>query len=128
MLKVDRYELQVRGKAYLMEPLEIDNDYKMVLEGSITGSTDTSLQNGTVARTYKFEPATVEILSNNGKRIKSQDPKSYSQRVRLALQACHRNDINNTTDFEVIYANIQQNILRNVDKIYEKYKNVDNSY
>jgi len=76
---INSHSIKLTGKAELSEPLEIDKNYKVILQGSIISSADHSNQNGTADRTYILKPVLVELIDEIGVTIKVKDMRKMSQ-------------------------------------------------
>jgi len=84
-MKISSNSIKLTGKAELSEPLEIDKNYKVTLQGSITSSADHSNQDGTASRTFIFKPILVEVIDETGETIKAKDTRRMSQKLRAIL-------------------------------------------
>jgi len=83
---INSHSIKLTGKAELSEPLEIDKNYKVILQGSIISSADHSNQNGTADRTYILKPVLVELIDEIGVTIKVKDMRKMSQKLRGTLR------------------------------------------
>lgn len=81
----DTHFIKLAGKANIPEPLDIDTNYRVAADCSITQVRRDSNENGEYNVTYKAEPMTVEILKSNGEVIKAKDPRRNSQKIRNYL-------------------------------------------
>ena len=81
----DVYYIKINGKANISEPLEIDHNYKITADCSITEDRKVSNEDGTYSITFKAEPMTVEIEKDNGEIIKANDPRKNSTKFRNFL-------------------------------------------
>ena len=85
-MEINEFYIRLMGSAYCPEELEIGKSYLISCEGEIVSSTDENNQDGTGKRTYKFKPATIEILKDNGKTVKlTTGGQSLSKKFRGAL-------------------------------------------
>jgi hypothetical protein len=81
----ETYFIKISGKANIPERLEVDKNYHIACDCSITQEQKDSNENGSYNITFKAEPMTVEILKSNGKIIKARDPRRNSQKFRNYL-------------------------------------------
>jgi hypothetical protein len=79
------YFIKINGKTNIPERLEVDKNYHITCDCSITQEQKDSNENGTYNVTFKAQPITLEILKDNGKIIKAKDPRKNSQRFRNYL-------------------------------------------
>ena len=78
----ETYFIKIQGKANIPERLEVDKNYHVACDCSITQESKDSNENGTYDITFKAQPMTVEILKSNGDIIKAKDPRRVSVRMR----------------------------------------------
>lgn len=81
-MNINEHTIKLSGKVNLLEPLEMGKNYTITMSGDITTTTDTDNQDGTMNRTYKFEPLTAHLISENGDIVKLKDLKKLSQKLR----------------------------------------------
>jgi hypothetical protein len=81
----ETFFIKISGKANIPERLEVDKNYHIACDCSITQEQKDSNENGSYNITFKAEPMTVEILKNNGSIIKARDPRRNSQKFRNYL-------------------------------------------
>lgn len=79
------YFVKLQGKANIPQSLEIDTNYRITADCSITQVKHDSNENGEYSVTYKAEPITVEITDSIGKTIKAKDPRKNSAKFRNYL-------------------------------------------
>jgi hypothetical protein len=84
-MDVSSHILKLKGNAELPEAVEITHNYKITLEGSITGYKVEDNENGTENRIYDFKPVLVELLTPTGKTLKTKDPRKNSVKIRNYL-------------------------------------------
>jgi hypothetical protein len=65
-MEIKDYYIRLMGTAYIDEPLEIDNNYRIACEGEIVSSTEQTNEDGTGKKIFKFKPTTIEIIKDNG--------------------------------------------------------------
>ena len=121
-MEQDTYFIKVQGKANIPERLEVDKNYHIACDCSITQEKKDSNENGTYNITFKAEPMTVEILKNNGSVIKAKDPRRNSQKFRNYLYKLWNED-GCIYPFEEVYEQVvyeamgvMPNLLRSVIK------------
>jgi hypothetical protein len=81
-MEVNEHILSISGKASTQEPLELGQDYRVTIEGTITSQTDVDNDNGTKNRINKLKPRLVEEIVHKGRVIKVKDKSSTSQKNR----------------------------------------------
>ena len=99
---METFFIKLNGKANIPEPLEIDKNYHVSADCSITQIRRDSNENGEYNVTYKAEPLKVEILKENGKIIKAKDPRKNSQKLRNYLFKIYAQE-GYTEDFDKVY-------------------------
>ena len=118
--KIKDYVLKIRGKVSLLEPLEIDTNYKLEIEGSVESEKDKSQHDGTYFRYYEFEPIVVKLIDELGKIIKAKDPRSFSQKFRSKLKFQYDNskvaDI--PYEFDEIYEELYRYLIIHSEEFY----------
>lgn len=82
MKTVNSHYLKLSGKSELPKELEIGNNYYLAIHGSITSVTEHDNHDGTVDRSYKFEPVKCEVVSELGEVIKAKDTRGDAQKTR----------------------------------------------
>ncbi len=85
-MNISSYSIKLTGKAELSESIEIDKNYKVTLDGTITGSSDHSNQDGSCNRVFVFKPVLVEVIDETGKTLKAKDTRKMSQKLRGILR------------------------------------------
>jgi hypothetical protein len=98
----ETYFIKISGKANIPERLEVDKNYHVACDCSITQESKDSNENGTYDITFKAQPMTVEILKSNGKIIKARDPRKNSQKMRNYLWKIYT-DEGYCEDFDLVY-------------------------
>lgn len=106
MLVNENY-LKLTGKVAIPEPLSLDTNYSVALQGTITGQDVRSNENGTQDSIWRFEPVKCEILTPQGKTIKAKDPRKLSQKLRGVMFA-----VNGQEDFEIYYTDRMNKLIR----------------
>ena len=81
----ETFFIKISGKANIPERLEVDKNYHIACDCSITQESKDSNENGTYDITFKAQPMTVEILKSNGTIIKAKDIRKNSVRFRNYL-------------------------------------------
>jgi hypothetical protein len=109
----ETYFIKISGKANIPERLEVDKNYHIACDCSITQESKDSNENGTYDITFKAQPMTVEILKSNGSIIKAKDPRRVSVRMRNFIyknwsqEGC-------VYDFEEVYDAVAYELMGNV--------------
>ena len=93
------YFVKVVGKANVPNPVPIGHNYKITIDASITQEQKDDNEDGTYNITYKAEPITMEIVSDNGTVTKAKDTRKKSQQMRACMFRYWREN-NVTEDFE----------------------------
>ena len=115
---IDDHFLKLTGKANIPEGLEINNNFKVLISGSITEKKERDRDDGGRIFTYLFEPVLVECIDSLGKTLKAKDVRRVSQRLRgRAFQYWKENDI--TEDFELWYSHIGEKMIFFFDELLE---------
>lgn len=81
--KENDFLIKFAGKAQIPEGLEIGKNYKITVEGTVTGCEEKDKNDGTHSLTFKVEPVRVELVDEKGHAIQAKDTRSNSQRTRL---------------------------------------------
>lgn len=116
------YVLKIKGKVSLLEPVELDKNYKLEIEGSIESEKDKSEHDGTYIRYYEFEPIVVKLIDELGKTIKAKDPRSWSQKFRALLKYYYDQEIDLNVEFDDIYSYIYTYLISIAPQLFEKAK------
>lgn len=82
---MDNYCIKLSGRAELPEKLEVDKNYVVGLEGTVTNEDKSSNDDGSFTFTYKLKPVTVQITKETGQTIKAKDIRSRAQQFRGVL-------------------------------------------
>ena len=86
MKPINEHIVSFRGGSFnLPQSLEIDHDYRLLVEGSISKTGDESNEDGTIDRTYYFKPKIGEVQDELGKTIPLKDKRRMSQKLRGAI-------------------------------------------
>lgn len=81
--KQDNYLIKFSGKgASIPEPLSIGKNYKVTIEGTVSGHDERDENDGSYTHYYRLEPVRVELVDDAGHSIKAKDTRSVSQRTR----------------------------------------------
>ena len=99
---MDSYFLKLQGKAELPQRIEIGSNFRVLLEGSITGEDITDNDDGSLDHAFKFKPVIVEAITKTGETIKAKDTRSRSVQLRMTLMREWREN-NETISFEEYY-------------------------
>jgi len=118
--KINENVLKVSGKASLPEPLEIDHNYKVEIDGDVTSDDLKSNQDGTFTRYFRFEPILIKILKDNGEIIKAKDTRSRSQQLRSRLFKIWT-ETNANIEFETFYDEVMKLIIQMADDFVDRY-------
>jgi len=106
----DDYILKLTGKAELPDSLEIDNNFKVVIQGAITEKKERDNEKGGRVYTWTFEPVLIETIDHIGKTLKAKDVRRVSQRLRArSFVYWKENQINE--DFELWYSQIGEKMI-----------------
>mgnify|MGYP001611315524 FL=1 len=117
--EINDYVLRLSGKVSLLEPIELDENYKFTISGTIISQTDKSNQDGTFNREYRLEPIIVELLDKLGRAIKSKDPRSKSKLLRACLYRNWKETPNDLSD-EEFYDLVLNYIIANSESLANK--------
>ena len=122
---VKDHVLKLTGKVSVLEPLGISNKFHVEIDGAVTSVTDSDNEDGTINRTYKFEPVVVVALKDTGERILAKDPRSWSQKVRMSIyrhwEATPKIDISHDEYYDRFQAWFVPRLGQFVD-MFEKYR------
>ena len=108
--------LRLSGKVSIPEPLEIGYDYQIAIKGQITGRSEDDNHDGSHNLTFKFEPLSVEILTPQGKTLKSKDKQKMSQKLRSRIYLAYQ-DSQTQDDFDIFYQKTMNYLMSNLDLI-----------
>ena len=120
-MTINEHILKLTGKCNLPESLELSNNYKVEVEGSITSVTDHDNHDGTADRVYKFEPVLVKIIDDKGKSIKAKDTRSESQKLRAILYRQFEEDAAEM-DFDQFYLKVMKQIRLELSDLIDRSK------
>jgi len=115
--QIKDYVLKIKGKVSLLEPVELDNNYHLEIEGSIESVKDKSEHDGTYIRYYELEPIVVNLITNIGKTIKAKDPRSWSQKFRAKIKFQYDNS-NVPYEFDSVYETIYKYLIAHSDELF----------
>lgn len=91
-MEINEHILKIAGKANLNEPLDLSHSFKLEIDGAVTDTTDTDNQDGSFSRTYKFKPAIIKIIKDNGEVTKTKDARQLSVQMRAVITREWRED------------------------------------
>ena len=121
LTNMETYYVKINGKANIPERLAIGHNYKLTADCSITSETRTDNENGEFDVTFKVEPITVLIESDNGQVVKAKDPRKNSTKIRNLLYFKWK-EINEAIEFDDYYTKFTNTVLVNMDALIEKMK------
>lgn len=82
--------IQIKGEAYLFEPLKLDRDYTLSVQVSPDSSSDKSNQDGTYNRIFHAKLITATLMSDDGSSValktKGKWHVKWRNRVRIWRQ------------------------------------------
>ncbi len=112
----DNYLLKLSGKAESPKPLQVSNNIRVALEGSITSEIKSDNQDGSFTYIWTFKPVRVETLDETGETIKMRDTRSNSQLIRSIL---YKKWVNAASpiSFDEYYDQVSRAIMVHIDKI-----------
>lgn len=84
---MNSYVLKITRNAELPEPLEIGNEYKVTVNGEVTGISKDDNDDGSFNYTHKMQLRSVELIDKQGKVLKSKDNRKRSVQLRGAILA-----------------------------------------
>lgn len=99
MENINENILRLTGKVSLPKPLALSKSYVVSIEGDVTESKDIDNQDGTYNREFKFEPRLVEVVNENGDRLKTRDKSKMHQKIR-GRHHIWATDCNSDMDYE----------------------------
>src|SRR3990167_10420088 len=79
--------IKLSGKAEIPESLELEHNYKITIDATVTSISEMGNNNGTKDISYKVEPILCEILKDNGEVVKAKDTRSESSKTRRVIYA-----------------------------------------
>ena len=80
--EINSHILKLTGRAESPVELEIGHNYDVSCSGSIISETLHDLNDGRIDKVYTFKPATIEVLTPKGQRIKLKDSRTRTQLLR----------------------------------------------
>ncbi len=98
----ETYYIKILGKANIPHELSIGHNWKITADCSITQKQTNDNHDGTFDVIFKAEPATVEIVGDNGEVIKAKDPRHNSQKIRNYLFKIYAEE-GYVDDFDKVY-------------------------
>lgn len=114
--EINEYILKLSGKASIPEPLAIDHNYKLSIDGEITDERLTNNHDGTYNKYFYFKPILAEIKKDNGEVIKAKDTRSWSTKVRKMLYRIWEQNASSLTS-EEFYDLVMRHIVLNLEEI-----------
>jgi hypothetical protein len=119
MKTVNSYYLKLTGKCELPKELVMGENYSLALHGTITSTTDHDNHDGTLDRSFKFEPVKCEVLNELGEVIKAKDTRGEGQKTRAWAYRYWEDPSNNlgSISFEDFYKKFQQACRVNLHEI-----------
>lgn len=110
--------LKFAGKAEIPEGLKIGDNYKITIDGTITGVEEKDNNDGSHTLLHKIEPIRVEMIDELGRAIQAKDTRSNSQRTRMWF---YKAWINNAAsyDFERLWDEVNAIFCARRDMIIE---------
>ena len=105
--------LKLTGKAELPKSLEISNNFKITISGSITAITESDNDDGSRTFYYKFEPVVIEVIDEKGERIRTKDTRKKSQLLRSCIWRRWQ-DSGEDIDQDKFYDNFMDKIISRV--------------
>lgn len=118
---IDDYLIKLSGKAVLPEPIEIGNNFKVVIQGAITEKREKDREDGGRIYTWLFEPVIVETIDELGKTLKAKDIRKTSQRMRSRCWLYWKENNINMSDDD-FWNWIGSGIIRHFDEIVDFLK------
>jgi len=116
-MEVNDHILAVSGKASTLEPLENGQDYTVTITGEVRTTSDSINDDGTINRTYRFKPRTIDNLVHEGKTIKVKDKNSTSQKNR-AVHEFWKLEHSSPLTYEEVWQRIRSNYGMVMDFLY----------
>jgi len=120
MKDVNSNILRIVGSAEIPEGLEFGNDYKILLDCSITSIRDKDNEDGTIDRTFAARLLNASI-NDSKKSIMTKDKHRESQKTRGSIYHLQA-EIGDQREEEEFYVYMQKMIRANIGEIYERYK------
>lgn len=120
-MKINERVLKINGrrKIYLEKDLELNQNYKFEVSGTVNSTSDVSNEDETMDKIFNFDPILVEPKGKLGESMSKQDTRKHSQKFRGALTFTYDNNVCDTTelDFESYYAKFYQKMYKYIDNI-----------
>lgn len=113
---MDSYFIKLTGKAELPKPIEISNNFRVLLEGSIVSEKISDNDDGTKDHAFEFKPILVATIDKLGETIKAKDTRGRSVQMRMTLRKEWVDGID-SREFEDYY---DARMLELIKKIIEK--------
>ena len=120
MDKSNTYFLRLIGKVNIPEPLNVDTNYSIACNCSITQERRDSNQDGSYNITFKAEPLTAEILKSNGEIIKAKDPRRVSEMFRKLCWKEWHNGRGAIYDFQDVYEKVGYIAMSRMPELVEE--------
>ena|SRR3990167_1224303 len=109
---INEHRLRFIGQACVMEGLEPDKSYRVIINADCVSKEKRSRQDGTYDMTYKLKILDVALKDEVGDvMIVSKDAKSWSQKMRFAIIQMNEE-----------YDEIAPLIIANLEEIIQEYK------
>lgn len=122
MKTINSYYLKLSGKAELPKELEIGNNYSLALHGTITSTTDHDNHDGTIDRSFKFEPVKCEVLNELGEVIKAKDTRGEGQKTRAWMYKHWQEGDYGDMDFDTFYHKMSVIVRTNLEELSKHLK------
>ena len=117
--ETDSYILKLTGKAELPESIEINNNFKILIQGAITKKEEEDNERGGRNYSFTFKPVIIETIDHIGKTLKARDSRSDSKLWKAQLWSKWKETETGMND-EQFYHFINAYLRRNVDWIIEQ--------
>lgn len=111
-MKISSYILKFSGKVELPKELEISKGYKIKLDGEVRSATDSTNDDGTFNRTYKFAPIIGEVEDELGQITKTKDARSASKKMRACIRHEWSENKDTKLDEEEYYQQRMSGLIR----------------
>lgn len=118
-------KLKLIGSAELNESLEINHDYALAVEGTVTDITKSSDEQGGFVYSHKLKLRVCEVLKSNGEIIKAKVKGSESVKTRLAILGI-KDQINPEMEDQQFYEAIQQQFRRFLPEVIKFMESLEN--
>jgi hypothetical protein len=123
-LQPNEHIIQLSGKASLLTPLNEGESYKIETEIDIVDINHKNRQDGTKDIVYKGKTTgVVEITDKLGKKVKSKDTRTPSQKLRFAIEIYHQGH-NGEPDYEFVHPDSEEFYRQTMGKIMAGIDNI----